>query len=109
MYNLVLFLLCLCALPKVLLQWGKYRHHLSERLGFNLPKIPIKDKVIWIHAVSFGETRAVLPLYKQLKKSHPDTAIVISSTTETGHLEAKKIMADADAHFFLPLDFSWIM
>jgi 3-deoxy-D-manno-octulosonic-acid transferase len=109
MYNLVLFLLGLCALPKILLQWSKYRHHARDRLGFNLPKPPAKGPVIWIHAVSFGETRAVLPLYKQLRKSYPDHSIVISSTTETGHNEAKKILPDADAHFLLPLDFSWNM
>lgn len=113
-YNLILFVLAILALPKLLWQWfvlGKYRESLSERLGITLPSfVPKKDqKVIWIHAVSMGETRAVIPLFRMIRQSYPDAAIVLSTTTETGNAEAKRSMPEADAHFFLPLDFSWII
>ena len=51
--------------------------------------------MIWIHAVSMGETRAVIPLFQMIKKIYPEAAIVISSTTETGHEEAKRSMPRA--------------
>ena len=113
-YDLCLFIFALLALPKLLWQWsvlGKYRESLSARLGIELPAFSPKkgQKVIWIHAVSMGETRAIIPLFRLIRKSHPEAAIVISTTTETGHSEAKRSMPDADAHFFLPLDFSWVI
>lgn len=112
LYNLVLFLIGLAALPSLLWQWmryGKYRETLSERLGLNLSKLPQKKTgpVFWIHAVSMGETKAVVPLFNLIRQSYPDATLVISSTTETGHAEAKRCMPQASAHFFLPLDFSW--
>jgi 3-deoxy-D-manno-octulosonic-acid transferase len=111
-YNVALFLLALLALPKLLWQWwvlGKYRESLGERLGLKLPPFLAEKKVIWIHAVSMGETRAVIPLFKKIKAMHPEAAFVISSTTETGHAEAKRSMPDATLHIFLPFDFSWII
>jgi 3-deoxy-D-manno-octulosonic-acid transferase len=56
-----------------------------------------------------GETRAVIPLFRLIRKAYPNAAVIISSTTETGHAEAKRSMPDANAHFFLPLDFSWVI
>lgn len=111
-YDLSLTVLTILFLPKLLWQWfalGKYRHSLSARLGITLPLFSPKEgqKVIWIHAVSMGETRAVIPLFQMIKKIYPEAAIVISSTTETGHEEAKRSMESADVHFFLPFDFSW--
>lgn len=113
-YDLILFVLAILALPKLLWQWfvlGKYRESLRERLGITLPSFfPQKgQRVIWIHAVSMGETRAVIPLFHMIRRAYEDAAIVISTTTETGNAEAKRSMPEADAHFFLPLDFSWII
>jgi 3-deoxy-D-manno-octulosonic-acid transferase len=111
-YNAFLLLIGIIALPKLLWHWfvlGKYRQSLKERLGFSLPSFTPKQEVIWIHAVSMGETRAIIPLYRLIRKNRPDAAVVISTTTETGNSEAKRSMPDADAFFFLPLDFSWII
>lgn len=112
LYNVALLLLGGIALPKILWQWivvGKYRRSISQRLGRSLPKIPSEQQVMWIHAVSLGEMRAALPFIHLLKEEFPQAAIVISSTTETGLAEAERSMPQAAAHFFLPLDFSWIM
>lgn len=112
-YHIALFLFAIGNLPKILWQWavlGKYRESLGQRLGFSIPQITAsKKKSIWIHAISMGETRAVVPLFHKIRTAFPDLPIVISSTTETGHAEAKRSMPDAAAHFFLPLDFSWII
>lgn len=112
-YDLLLLLLGIFALPKLLwqcLKMGKYKRSFLERLGLKLPTLEsTKEPVIWMHMVSVGETRAVIPLYKKIRKEYPNAKVVISSITETGQMEAKRSMPDADLHFFLPLDFSWII
>lgn len=62
-----------------------------------------------MHAVSIGEVRAIIPLFHKIRQAYPDSAVLISTTTETGQAEAKCSMPDASAHFFLPLDFSWVI
>ncbi|MBS0656069.1 MAG: 3-deoxy-D-manno-octulosonic acid transferase, partial [Verrucomicrobia bacterium] len=93
-----------------LIRHKKYRTNLFARFGFGFPTItPKKDgPVIWIHAVSVGEIHAIAGLAKQLKEEINNLTLVISSTTETGHAEAKKTLAwAADAFVYLPFDF-WL-
>jgi 3-deoxy-D-manno-octulosonic-acid transferase len=109
-YNICLMLLGLFALPKFLLSWSKYKGTILYRLGLKPPDLPLSSTpVIWIHAVSAGETKAAIPLVAQLQQTFPFAQIVVSNTTRAGHMEAKKNLPQAKAHFFLPLDFSWIM
>jgi len=106
LYDFGMTLLALTWLPKAMR--GKYKNSLKARLGLQLPKFDAsKDgKIVWIHAVSMGETKAAAALAKELQ---PFSRIIISSVTETGHEEAKRLIPFAEAHFFLPLDFSWTM
>ncbi len=110
LYQLILHLALLFFIPKMLWErWrtGKYRH-LGLRLGIKYPKVrKEKKRLIWIHAVSVGETKAVAPLAKRLVG--PNTQLVVSSCTETGHLEARRSIPDADHHLFLPIDLIWII
>ena len=106
-YNLALLLLTLASLPQILWKWSKYKGSIAQRLSFSLPPFTKKGTTYWIHAVSVGETKAAAALYQEIKRQEPNATILISSTTRTGHLEAKESMPDAAAHFFLPLDFSW--
>lgn len=112
-YDLLLFFLALCVLPKFLYQrfkFGKYRSSLKQRFGIGFPLFDKSSKrLIWIHAVSMGETKAVAPLAKMIKEAHPNSILMISSITETGHNEAQKSMPFADYHVYLPFDFSWIL
>ncbi len=109
LYNLAVFILALVWLPKLFK--GKYKSSIKERLGLTLPKIDaIKSgPLIWIHAVSVGETKAAAALAAELRKNDPTVRLAISSVTETGHMEAKRSIPNAEAYFFLPLDFSWLM
>ena len=97
LYNFVLLLL----LPLWL--WKeKKRAYIAQRIGLKLPSL--SSATIWIHAVSMGETRAVIKLVSELQKTH---TIVFSTTTETGLAEAKKLFPNIAGHFILPVDFSW--
>jgi 3-deoxy-D-manno-octulosonic-acid transferase len=110
LYEFALWLLGLAALPRLLYQnivQKKYRLSLSQKFGLGWRGIERKKKLIWIHAVSVGETKAIAALAKRLKNS--DTTLLVTSVTETGHAEAKRSLPFADHHLFLPLDFSWII
>ncbi len=113
MYEIVLWLLAILALPKLIYAWivqKKYRESLFKRLGRQFPAIDKGNrKLIWIHVVSVGEVKAVAVLAKRLKKEFVDSVVVISSITETGHAEAKRAIPEADYHVFLPYDFYWII
>lgn len=111
-YDLLLFFSLLIYLPKVLFSFKKYRKSLFQRLFFNkkVIKKTIHDKkVIWIHAVSLGETKAIISLLKKIKDTDPNIYLIISSVTQTGHDEAKRSLSFVDEHIFLPLDFSFNM
>lgn len=111
LYEVALWILTLISLPKLLYNffvYKKYRKSLSARLGFQRPQFDRSKApfVVWIHAVSVGETKAVSTLVRQIKNAFPDSKCVISSVTETGHAEALRSLPFADAHLYLPFDFS---
>ncbi len=113
-YDLALMLYTIVSLPKFIwdsIRHRKHRKSFLEKLGFNMPvfSLPSDGPRIWVHSISMGETRAVVPLVEQIRKQMPNASIVISTTTETGLSEAKRSMPELDHYFYLPLDFSWTM
>lgn len=112
LYEIGLWILAILAFPKFiydLIFHKKYRRSLSQRFGFGLPEIQDKKSpVIWIHAISLGETKAAVALARELKKKYPNGTLIISSITETGHQEAEKCMPFADHHIYLPFDFNFL-
>lgn len=114
LYDIVVWLTALflvpCYLVRGLLQ-GKVRRGIRERLGF-FARGRFHDhaqrQVVWIHAVSVGETRAAIPLIKALRAAHPQAVLVLSNVTETGHAIAQGIK-EIDERLFFPLDASWVV
>ena len=80
---------------------------LAERFGF-VPRTELMNiagrPVIWLHAVSVGETIAARPLIKALRTQYPDNAIVLSATTETGRSVAEGYL-EKDLCIYFPFDF----
>ncbi|WP_213106609.1 3-deoxy-D-manno-octulosonic acid transferase [Candidatus Protochlamydia amoebophila] len=112
LYEMSLWLLAILATPKMLYYFfihGKYRHSLWYRLGFKGFEISQEHPLIWIHAVSLGETKAVIALARELKITYPHHRLLISSVTETGHAEAKRSLPFANYHVYLPFDFYFII
>ena len=114
----------ICALPLVLarLVWrGRkepgYRQHIAERFGL-YPADRIDDKpgaaLIWLHAVSVGETRAAEPLIRQLMQNYPAHGILLSHMTPTGRatgsaLFQTEINANRLRQIYLPYDIPALM
>lgn len=80
---------------------------LAERFGFisgeELSRIRNRP-VIWLHAVSVGESIAARPLLKALRARYPDHAILVSNTTETGRGIASSF-PEKDLCIYFPFDF----
>jgi 3-deoxy-D-manno-octulosonic-acid transferase len=79
----------------------------AERFGlFSKESLKVLNgrPVIWLHAVSVGESIAARPLLKSLRSRYPDHAIVVSNTTETGRGIAAGF-AEQDLCIYFPFDF----
>ncbi|NOH80834.1 3-deoxy-D-manno-octulosonic acid transferase [Vibrio sp. RE86] len=65
---------------------------------------PSHKPIIWVHAVSVGEVIAISPLMRKLSEQHPNTKLLITTTTATGAQQASKL-CDIVEHRYMPLDF----
>jgi len=130
LYTFLLWLL----LPVVLLRLGlrsrrqpEYLQHIGERFGFypagSLPEKPslhsspvneggdkcekpfLSAPVIWLHAVSVGETRATVNLIAKLRESYPEYRILLTHTTPTGRATSEQLYGDEVLRFYLPYDY----
>ncbi|HEX8195488.1 MAG TPA: 3-deoxy-D-manno-octulosonic acid transferase [Pyrinomonadaceae bacterium] len=89
---------------------GKYAAGFWQRFG-HLPEFDGEGKpIIWLHAVSVGETNAAKPLVKEILKNFPDYKLVVSTTTKTGQTLAREIFKnEAALVFYFPFDWSFVV
>jgi 3-deoxy-D-manno-octulosonic-acid transferase len=96
-----------------MLRHGKYSRGLRERLG----RVPERLRratgpesqrsgTIWVHAVSVGEVLAVRGLIEEMRHSFPQYRAVVSTTTDTGQVLARKIFGEENV-FYFPMDFAF--
>ncbi|MBE0622751.1 MAG: lipid IV(A) 3-deoxy-D-manno-octulosonic acid transferase [Burkholderiales bacterium] len=105
-YRLLLWLLLPWAL--VHLWWrGRrqpaYREHIAERFGWYQAR-PTRP-VIWLHAVSVGETRAAEPLVRALAARYSGHELLLTQMTPTGRETAQQLFGDAATIVYLPYDY----
>jgi len=79
-----------------------YWRRWSERFGFF--NSFSSNKRIWIHAVSFGEVQASVPLIKALQLKYPSYDFLITTMTPTGAQRAKELFGETITHLYLPYD-----
>ncbi|MDR2874696.1 MAG: lipid IV(A) 3-deoxy-D-manno-octulosonic acid transferase [Methylobacillus sp.] len=105
-YTLLLLLLVPFALLKLVwraLRQPEYLRHIPERFGFY--RAPRPDApLIWLHAVSVGETRAAAPLVALLRERYPRHRILITHTTPTGRAAGEQLYGDTILRCYLPYD-----
>ncbi len=106
------------ALPLVLARlWWRgrkepgYRQHLAERLGFP-PRRTRRAPLLWLHAVSVGETRAAEPLIDALLASYPTHDLLLTHMTPTGRAAGATLFAKHGGRLqqaYLPYDTVWMV
>jgi len=106
LYTLLLYLL----LPYVLLRllWRArrqegYLEHVGERFGYYAQRAD--GPVIWVHAVSVGETRAAEPLIHGLKARYPQHRILLTHMTPTGRETGEALFGENVVRCYLPYDY----
>lgn len=80
-----------------------YLERLPERFG--CCTLPAGGPVIWIHAVSVGETRAAQPLIEALRDGRPDHRILLTHMTPAGRATGIALYGDRVLRCWLPYDF----
>ncbi len=92
----------------VLSRHPNFRGTIASRLGLKLPRIPAGRPVIWVHAASVGEVKAVSGLVRALKSAKPESFICLSAMTATGRQVASSI-PELDLVMAMPFDASFTM
>ncbi len=102
----LLWYLALPLLPLRLLWRGRrepgYREHVAERYGRY--RGAVSQPVLWVHAVSLGETRAAAPLVDRMRRAHPDATVLLTHMTATGRASGRALFGDGVVQAWLPYD-----
>ncbi len=81
----------------------EYLQHVGERFGFY--SVASRKLVIWLHAVSVGETRATASLVAKLREAYPGYQILLTHTTPTGRAAGEQLYGDSVMRAYLPYDY----
>ncbi len=105
LYTFLGYLILPLALLRLIWKGSKTRAYFkrwNERFGY-APVLAGKG-VIWIHAVSVGETVATVPMVKRLQALYPNRPILMTNITPTGSERAKSLFGDTIYNCYLPYD-----
>ena len=81
-----------------------YLYAVEERLGHYTCARPQAPRVIWLHAVSLGETRAAKVLLDALRYTYPDMRVVLTHGTATGREAGQALLREGDVQVWQPWD-----
>ena len=80
-----------------------YLERVGERYGRYDAPAPAGE-VIWVHAVSVGETRAAAPLVERILRERPAATILVTSMTATGRETGRALFRERVVFAWLPYD-----
>lgn len=114
LYNIAAIIIVILIIPMFMVRSVREKgfvERIRQSLGFfpehALDKVEKKD-CIWVHAASVGEIVATSPLIKEFRKEFPKSPILVSVVTTSGYEMANRIIKDADAIIYFPLDLPWL-
>ena len=91
-----------------------YGQHMAERFGYYAQaadghavaaaRANQSTPIVWLHAVSLGETRAAAILLASLRSQLPGMRLLLTHSTATGRAEGAKLLQPGDAQAWLPWD-----
>lgn len=102
-----LWWLTLPALPLRLWWRGRaepgYRAHVGERFGRYASARP-QGELVWLHAVSLGETRAAVPVIARILSARPEAHVLLTHMTATGRAAGAALALPRVVQAWLPYD-----
>jgi 3-deoxy-D-manno-octulosonic-acid transferase len=82
-----------------------YRRRIGERFGLYADDARRPEgEVLWIHAVSLGETRAAAPLVDRVRRARPGATVLLTHMTATGRETGRALCGDRAIQAWLPYD-----
>ena len=105
-YSLLLYLITPLIWLRLLWRGRKqpdYLKNLGERYG--VYRQPAPARVIWVHAVSVGETRAAQPLIEAIRTRWPEARLLLTGMTPTGREAGRAVYGDGVIQAYLPYDY----
>ena len=109
-YNILLNFAFIISFPYLLLRALLEKGGVWERMG-RLSKEKVKflstKNIIWLHAASVGEVKALSTIIPQLKKENPEISLIVSVVTKSGRKEAERILSvgkEVEFVFYVPID-----
>lgn len=82
-------------------QAPELRRNWQQRLGF-VPRA--SGTVVWVHAVSVGETIAAAPMVRRLLARNPNITVLMTAMTDTGLTQAMKMFGSQVQYAYAPYD-----
>lgn len=76
----------------------------DERFGRYTQPCETSSELVWLHAVSLGETRTAVILLEGLRAQHPGLRILLTHGTATGRAEGKALLQPGDVQVWQPWD-----
>ena len=81
-----------------------YGEAIEERYGRYTQPRETSSSLVWVHAVSLGETRTAAILLKALRARHPGLRLLLTHGTATGRAEGKALLQPGDVQVWQPWD-----
>jgi len=81
-----------------------YLEAVEERFGRYTQPAEAASELLWVHAVSLGETRTASVLLKALRERHPGLRILLTHGTATGRAEGVALLQPGDVQVWQPWD-----
>jgi 3-deoxy-D-manno-octulosonic-acid transferase len=81
-----------------------YGEATGERFGYFTQAPERESQLVWLHAVSLGETRAAGVLLERLRAANPGLRVLLTHGTATGRAEGKALLRAGDVQVWQPWD-----
>ena len=81
-----------------------YAEAVDERFGAYTQPAEHRSELVWVHAVSLGETRTAAVLLSALRAQHPGLRMLLTHGTATGRAEGASLLQSGDVQIWQPWD-----
>ena len=81
-----------------------YAEAIDERFGHYTQPRETASSLVWLHAVSLGETRTAAILLKALRARYPGLRVLLTHGTATGRAEGRALLQHGDIQVWQPWD-----